>query len=368
MSSSFTGSAIKLVVFGALFVHDSQGSFHTRLLRHRRLKEHTGQPRLPRDYEPPAALCIMDTGRHCEAYDPHSQAVLDAMSQCHSHGATNFSAPSPRVSRMSRTGRCDRDAQRCFCKPGYCADVDQNCHEGTYDMLSTPFRITTKSFGDDRPLYMTEDGKVKMGDPPSQAAATWHVSISPSGVKHLVTGAFRDVVLEEHEECTPIVGADGFPTRQCLTIVGHSSEPRADSTGWRFETHSDFYNKRTGETGIYLQIKNVHTGKYIFVNPPPLEEAHLCATGAAHCPGEYGALAFDPPFPSDMVDVPNPLGGEAAEAYLWTYVLVVLLMLCIYRTYSNIEAKTSRFDDDVTWCLIIPLREFAKCIGLRNII
>lgn len=368
MSSNFAGIAIKLVVFGALFVHESQGSFHTRLLRHHGLKEHTGQPQLPRNYEPPSALCIKDTGRHCEPYDKQSQAVLDAMSQCHSNGATNWSAPSPRVSRMSRTGQCDEATQRCVCKPGYCADIDQNCHEGFYDMLSTPFRITTKSFGEDMPLYMTEDGKVKMGDPPSQAAATWHISIAPSGVKHLVTGAFRDVVLEESEDCTEIVDAEGFPTRACLTVVGHSSEPRADSTGWRFEAHSDFVDDRSGEQRVYLQIKNVNTGKYIFVNPPPRKEAHMCAPGSANCPGDYGALRFDPPFPTDMIDPPPTLGNEAIETYMWSYALVVMLMLCIYCSYSNIEAKTSRFDDDVSWCLIIPLRELGRCIGLRNMI
>lgn len=252
-----------------------------------------------------------------------------------------------------------------MCKPGYCSDVDLGCHEGAYRMLSTPFRITTKTFGEDTPLYMTRDGKVKMGDPPSEASAIWHVSLSASGTKHLVTGAFRDVVLEEHEECADIVDGDGFPSKQCLNVVGQSSELRADTTGWRFELHSDFFNDRMGEGGVYLQIKNAHTGNYMFINPPPLEEAHVCIPGGARCPGEYAALLFSPPFPRDMLDIPDTL-GQAADTYLWSYGLVVLVMIGIWRVYSNIEAKTSRFDDDLSWCIVIPLREFARAIGLRQ--
>lgn len=254
-----------------------------------------------------------------------------------------------------------------MCKPGFCADVDQGCYEGAYDMLSTPFRITTKDFGTDKPLYMTRDGRVKMGEPPSAAAAIWHVSVSHLGVKHLVTGAFRDVLLEEQHECTQIVDGDGFPSRQCLTVVGHSSDPRADSTGWRFETHSDYFDERSGETGLYLQIKNVNTGGYIFLQPPPMEEAHMCVSGAANCPGDYGALRFDPPFPLDMMDTEQLLGDEGASAYLWTYGLVLLMMLCIYRTYSSLEAKTSRFDDNLAWVMVIPLRNCAQCVGIRNV-
>lgn len=367
MSFGIASNALKLVLLAAFFIDHSQGSTHVRLLRHSSLESRFGQrPRLPDDYRPPSALCIRDTGKHCEPYDRSSGAILDAMSQCHTHNAVNFSAPSPRVSHAAQSGMCDGEVQRCMCKPGFCADADMGCYEGTYDMLSTPFRITTKGFGQDMPLYMTRDGKVKMGEPPSEAAATWHVSVTRSGVKHLVTGAFRDVVLEEQTDCHTIVDSNGFPGRSCLSVVGHTSEPRADTTGWHFEHHSEFMDERSGDSGMYLQIRSVVTGSYMFIQPPPMDEAQMCVHGAANCPGDYGALRFDPPFPLDLVDSPFTIGEHSTNAYLWYYGLVLLVVICVYKTYSSLEAKSSRFDDDLSFILVIPLRNAAQCIGLRN--
>lgn len=320
-----------------------------------------------------SGLCIKNTGRSCQPYQDGT--IIDQMAQCHTHMAHNFSAPSPRYSAISKSGECSDGTGEeprgfCICKPGFCADQDTRCHHGGYFQVDTVFSITTKSteYNSGHKLYMARDGKVRLGEPHDEAAARWRLWLTPQGLKHFVTEAYAEGFMQEYEECG--VGSEnGFATRVCGTVVGKVDIPRADEVGWHIEFHSEFMDVDTGVKEHYMQLRSLHSNNMFFVSPQQLE-ARTCQPDAENCPGDYGALRFDPPLEGqllDLIDDPPITEREGFGLYVSTYGFAILMTCMVYCLYSKMDQKATRYDDSLSWVFIIPFRECAKCIGLRLI-
>jgi len=328
---------------------------------------------LDTDVQDVSGLCIKNTGRSCQPYK--SGTIIDQMAQCHTHMAHNFSAPSPRYSALSKSGECsdgngDEPQGFCVCKPGYCADQDTHCHHGGYFMVDTVFSITTKStkYNSGHKLYMDEDGKVRLGEPRDEASARWQLWITPQGLKHFVTEKYAGGFMQEYEECA--VGSEGgYARRVCGTVVGRVARPRADEVGWHIEIHSEFTDVETGAKEHYMQLRSMHSSNFFFVSPLQ-QEARTCQPEAENCPGDYGALRFDPPLEGqllDLIDDPPISARDGFNLWMSTYAFAIIMTCMVYCLYSKMDQKTTRYDDSLSWVLVIPFRECAKCIGLRII-
>merc|ERR1719329_1470850 len=113
-----------------------------------------------------------------------------------------------------------------------------------------------------------------------------------------------------------------------------------------------------------MKLRSVHTSNMFFIAPQG-QEARTCQPDAENCPGDYGALRFDPPLEGqllDLIDEPPLSEREGFALYMWTYAFAIMLTCGVYIAYSFMDQKATRYDDSMSWICIIPLRECSRCI------
>lgn len=320
---------------------------------------------------PRTGLCVKDTARSCRAWHKDSSNYIDHVTQCLAGtGSPHFldasAAADPNQPQASADqASCSADlppqtavAGTCICGPGHCADTDRLCHRGTYQMVNEIFTITTKAYPNEK-LYMTPDGKIKLGYPPDPRAAQWRVSMTGQGVKILWTELYMNTIMQEYESCATVTDSFGLSSTQCSRIVGNVPNPRADEMGWFIELFGDVGHQRLGlQPESHVQIRSASTWDMFYIDPLT-KEGMACETRARNCPPESGAFKFDPPLVGRMDFVLDYAPGTlppGLAAYTTTVMAAGILVFCV----SCVFASDRKSKGCCTDCLLIPFREIAS--------
>merc|ERR1719162_906940 len=184
---------------------------------------------------------------------------------------------------------------------------------------------------------MTSDGKVKIGWPPDPRAAQWRISVTGLGVKNLWTDLYGDTILQEYENCQTVTDAYGLSFSKCEKIVGHVRDPRAGEMGWYVELAGGDDLQLGMKKEQYLQLRSASTWNIFFISALT-KEGKACETRARNCPGDAGALIFDPPlltrmdFVLDRGDGALPPGLAAYRFTVGVTLVLFCCIMCIFRT------------------------------------
>jgi len=330
----------------------------------RRIAQHGVQPAAGPERR---GTCVKDTSRPCRHWTKGT--IVDHTTQCVGGSGAPFLAVNPVSTNASaHQAYCSADKLKdtlsgsCICGPGYCADTDMLCHRGSYQIINEVFTITTKAYPEEK-LYMTADGKVKVGVPPDPRAAQWRISVTGKGVKILWTELYTNTILQEYETCSTMTDQFGLSFTKCALIVGNVPDPRAGEMGWYIEIFGD----QGGRFGmlpaeVYVQLRSVDTWDMFFISPFS-KEGRACEARGRNCPGDSGAFKFDPPLMERMDFVLDTAPGSlppGLAAYRGTVIAVFILLGCLMCVFTA-DAKSL---SGVTKCLKIPLQQLARTLGV----
>lgn len=309
--------------------------------------------------DPPTGLCVKNTGKSCKSW--HDADIVEHVSQCAGGRydplagltANAGGAPSELISQCSANADLGMTTGTCMCSPGYCADLDMKCHSGTYLLVSDEFVISVQAWGEDQHLFMTSDGKVKIGTPADPRAAKWRIAVTKNNIKMLYCDLYPLSILTEYESCEKVVDSYGLTYDKCDIIVGHAPDPRADEMGWYIEVDLKVIHLGHGRHNPYVNIRSAHTGNLFYVDPQTMS-GRACDPTARNCPGTVGDFHFHPPlFGRVDIMLDNAPGTlpPALAMYGGTVVMALILTCCLGCVYTN-----NRF-------LKTFLRPFAKAFG-----
>lgn len=264
----------------------------------------------------------------------------------------------------------------CICGEGSCADKDGNCHRGSYLMINDVFTITAKAYGATEKLYMSPDGKVKVGNPPDPAAAQWRIAVTRDGAKILWSDAYTNTILQEYQSCASTTDSYGLSHTLCQRVVGHVPDPNAADMGWRIELYGDAPHdplrqfRKSGDD-IYVQLRSIETANMLFISPLT-KEGLACEARGRNCPGDAGAFRFDPPLvPRTDIVLDSPGGMPTAlSTYMGTCIMAFILaccMGCVYGALPNSEqGAISKMVRGMSGCILIPCIQFSQVFGLTK--
>lgn len=302
--------------------------------------------------QPRAAVCIRNSGRPCKHW--REGTIVDTVMQCRHKSSMSFMPSAVNVSSQRATCSLDQQTNSgeegvCMCSPGYCADADLQCLPQEYKMLPDIFTITTKVSLQQEKLYMDADGTVKLGTPADPRAGQWRISETKQGVKLLSTEMYFQTVLQEYESCTSKTDEmTSLTWSSCELVVGHVQEPRADEMGWfispadesAYRHIQDQLNMPDADlTGqlisdfqdFFVNLRSAQTGDVLFVSPVS-KIAQACQSTSNSCPGDHGALRFDPPligradFQLDKTGTGLPQGIRIFFITSCVFVILVLFL------------------------------------------
>lgn len=316
----------------------------------------------------PKGACVKDTSRPCRSWHKAGTAV-DHIIQC-TAGSAQFQG-SADVSATQATCSADTipsaTSGTCICGPDHCADTDMLCHPGSYQVINEVFTITNKAFPQEK-LYMTPDGKVKVGWPPDPRAAQWRISVTGHGVKLLWTELYTNTIMQEYESCSDLTDQWGLTFTKCMRLVGHVPDPHAAEMGWYIELYGDMgMSQHLGmQTEEFLQLRSANTWDMFYISPLT-KEGVACEDRGRDCPGDFGAWMFDPPL-LQRVDLqidtaPGTLPGNLAS-YFTTVGVAILLMFCLACAFNTAHHAKAR--GEMRSCLLLPCFEFAKAMGYKH--
>lgn len=321
-------------------------------------------------YPPRAGMCIKDTSRACRAW--HSGSLVDHVTQCIGQGMSINPTAQDTPASAAHSAYCSADMVSgksqtmgtCICGPGFCADTTLLCHPGTYEVVNDVFTISTKALPQER-LYMTPDGKVKMGWPPDPRAAQWRISVTAQGVKLLWTELYTKTILQEYESCTTVADAYGLQYTKCSRIIGHVPNPKMEEAGWTVEMYEDDVQRVLGGGAKnYVLLRSSSTWDIFYISPLT-KEGMACEARGRDCPGDLGAFTFDPPLFGriDFVfdNAPGRLAG-GLSFYTVTVIVAVILICCVGCVFSVDKRQRSC----IATCLLIPFSTCARQIGFKG--
>mmetsp|Transcript_108170 Transcript_108170/g.187838 ORF Transcript_108170/g.187838 Transcript_108170/m.187838 type:complete len:364 (+) Transcript_108170:102-1193(+) len=307
--------------------------------------------------QPRTAVCVKNTGRPCQQW--REGTIVDRVMQCRRGGGSRFSSFRPAAENGTAKATCSVDEGSpqsaegvCMCEPGYCADSDLKCHSEEYKMLPSIFTITTKVSGPQDILYMEADGTVKLGTPSDPRAGQWRISVTQKGVKILTTEMYLQSVLQEYESCTSKTNEMiALTWSSCELIVGHVQEPRADEMGWFIEAaRKDNFNVPDGgqldqfnSDGDYVNLRSAKSGDVFYVNPNT-KTTRACQSTSTACPGDHGALRFDPPL-IGRGDFKLDEAGTGLPPGIRTFIISagvfcsLVLVLCVIHFGARLRKK-----------------------------
>lgn len=316
----------------------------------------------------PAGQCVKDTSQSCRHVSQGD--LLDHLTQCLGGKSASFLDPAPgsMTTSPAKQASCSADTLNmpsgtCICGEGYCADTDLLCHRGSYQVINEIFTITTKAFPGEK-LYMTPDGKVKIGVPPDYRAAQWRISVSGQGVKNLWTELYSDTILQEYESCQTLTDAYGLSFSNCDKIVGHTKDPRAGEMGWYVEIFGDGNPMKLGVPETSLQLRAASSWNMFYIDWVT-KEGKACETRARNCPGDSGGFIFDPPLLGRMDFAIDRASGSlppGLSAYRNTVGIVLVLFCCITCVFSTSSSTIK----SAGHCLMIPFHQFARSMGFQQ--
>lgn len=307
-----------------------------------------------------AGVCILDTGKACKGEGQGS--IVDHFYQCAGKGAVQeiTSDPSERTEQSPesvafRAAKCSADTQglptgTCMCQPGYCADVDMECHKEAYRLLDDTFTMTTATAAAGELIYMAPDGVVKLGVPTDPATANWRISVTTHGAKLLWSESYPDHLLQEFQHCVDHNSAlTGLRYQKCDMVVGHMKGVQADEMGWYVELHFQDEGASYSDGTDHYQLRAMHTWSVFHIDPDT-KEGRTCQDRRTGCPGALGSLKFSPTL-SDRVDFEiDVLSGYLPVGFKYYMVLFfatlfLLLLLCLsygWPLNSEGSSKISR--------------------------
>jgi len=325
-----------------------------------------------KSFQPPQPLgqCIRNTGRACEPYKQGT--ILNYLDQCQS---SEFSSG---VSPEMCTVQDGLPSGFCVCGEGYCADSTGVCQLGNGRVLGDSFKITTSLYGPDFYLFMTADGQVQLGQPPTAQAALWRISVGQDGVKQLWTEAYAQDILLGYEQCVATL-QNGLTYESCEQVIGHIPNAAADQGGWRIEMHPDSLGKmmwnpfsmlsRTtnfisrrwlGKSASEKESASAHTSSdfammlrsakdqsVLFISPTN-SMARACKQTSKSCPGDYGALIFDPILSSaaNMFVIDHtPFTNRDSYIFGALFCSILSVTCCICLLQFRYDQPETRFDD-----------------------
>jgi len=333
----------------------------------RRIAKH-GKQQTPVESEQKRGTCVKDTARACRS--GNSGNVVDHVTQCLAGSSTFLADINPSHVEISKhQAYCSADMDpaatrgTCICGPDYCADTDNLCHRGTYQVINEVFTITSKAFPGEK-LYMTADGKVKIGIPPDPRAAQWRVSQTGRGVKILWTELYTNTIMQEYESCATMTDSFGLTFTKCSRIVGNVADPRADEMGWYIELAGAHKQLGMGLGEVHVQFRSATTWDYFYISPVT-KEGLACEARGRNCPGDVGAFSFDPPLVGRMdfyLDYAPGTLPPGLGAYSTTAAMALVLVCCLTCVYSADRKSKSC----ISGILMIPCEEIAVCLGFKG--
>lgn len=293
-------------------------------------------------FMPPApyAQCLRNSGRSCEMVNGSS--IVNYQLQCHNtvemHAGSQASVKESEQCSSSQPGI----SGTCICTQGWCADGSNRCVNKENDVLPGTYTITTKEYGDTKHLYMAPNGEVRIGSPPDSNQARWRIAKTHDGVHHLYTLAYPQDLLDAWDECGSGKATDpatGAAWETCKSVVGHSAQPPAAETGW----YIDSYDVGT-QAGTFVILRSKDTNRILYIDAVSLTALSCGSDSLDNCPGNYGALRFDPPLVGVELTTP-PVTALYLSVHLGLYVLILLIFAAACLCGGRVDAKTKRHEE-----------------------
>jgi len=313
--------------------------------------------------------CVKDSSRTCRSFR-QSGTVVDHITQCHA-GSLDLNSGVADAQHTTNQASCSADAVgsvagsgTCICGEGFCADTDMLCHRGTYQVINEVFSIISKAYPEEK-LYMTPDGKVKVGYPPDPRAAQWRISVTGQGVKLLWTELYTNTIMQEYESCSTMTDMYGVSFTKCVRQVGHVQDVRADEMGWFIELHGDLGAQKHIGPNLeeFVQLRSANTWDMLYISAST-KEGLACEARGRKCPGDSGAFRFDPPLLQrldfNIDSAPGTLPGNLS-AYFVTACMAGILICCL-----NCAFRTAGIHTPMRNLLLIPCFEMARALGYRG--